>query len=188
MKKNFGSKAVVAPLPVLMIATYNEDGTPDVMNAAWGGQCGVNLVAVNLGASHATTDNIKRNNAFTLSIANKSNLVAADFVGIVSAKKDSDKMAKSGLHTVKSENVNAPVVEEFPLTMECKVVSVKEEFGEVRVVGEIVNLIADDSILDENDKVDLDKLQPLVYDSPAHLYRVVGEKVGNAFKDGFALK
>lgn len=188
MRKNFGSKAVIAPLPVLIIGTYNEDGSADAMNAAWGGQCGANLIAVNLGNLHATTDNIKRTKAFTISIANKANLISADYVGLVSAKKDKDKMLKSGLHTIKSENVDAPIIEEFPLTMECKAVSIREEFGEVRVVGEIVNLSVDDSILDENNKVDLGKLQALVYDSPAHLYRVIGEVVGSAFKDGLALQ
>ncbi len=188
MKKNLGAKAVITPLPVLIIATYNEDGTADAMNAAWGGQCGGSYIALNLSASHLTTENIQRLKEFTVSIADKNNLVASDFVGLVSGKKEKDKLEKAGLHTVKSDNVNAPVITEYPLTLECKAVSIREELGEIRIVGEIVNTIADESILNDEGKVDLDKLQPLVYDSPGHYYRVVGEKVGNAFKDGLALK
>ncbi len=188
MKKNFGAKAVITPLPVLIIATYNEDGTADAMNAAWGGQCAGKHIALNLSASHITTDNIKRTNAFTVSFADKKNLVASDYVGIVSAKDEKNKLEKAGLHTVKSEFVDAPVIEEYPLTIECKVISVREELGEVRVVGEVVNMTADEEILDENGNIDIGKLEALVYDSASHSYRVVGEKVGNAFKDGAALK
>lgn len=187
MKKNFGAKAIITPLPVLIIATYCEDGTADAMNAAWGGQCGGKHIAINLGA-HVSTENIKRNQAFTVSFADKKHLVASDYVGLVSAKDVKDKLAKAGLHTVKSEFVNAPVITDYPLTIECKVVSIREELGEVRVVGEVVNLSADASILDENGNVDLGLLEPLVYDSAAHAYRVVGEKVGAAFKDGAQLK
>ncbi len=188
MKKNFGAKAVITPLPVLIIATYNEDGTADAMNAAWGGQCGGKHIALNLGMSHATTENIKRNNAFTVSFADKKHIVESDYVGLVSAKTEKDKLAKAGLHTEKSEFVNAPVITDYPVTIECKVVSMREEFGEFRVVGEVVNLSADENVLDENGNIDIGKIDALVYDSPAHAYRVVGEKVGNAFKDGNALK
>ena len=187
MKKNFGAKAVITPLPVLIIATYNEDGSADAMNAAWGGQCGPKHIALNLG-NHVSTENIKRNKAFTVSFADKKNLVASDYVGLVSAKDEKQKLEKAGLHTVKSEFVNAPVIEEYPLTIECQVVSIREEMGETRVVGEVVNLSAEESILDENGTIDLGKLEALVYDSPAHLYRVVGEAVGKAFSDGKALK
>ena len=187
MKKNFGAKAIITPLPVLIIATYNEDGTADAMNAAWGGQCGGKHIALNLGA-HVSTENIQRNQAFTVSFADNSHLVASDYVGLVSAKDVKDKLEKAGLHTVKSEFVNAPVITDYPLTIECKVVSIREELGETRVVGEVVNLSADEDILDENGTVDLGKMQPLVFDSASHAYRVVGEKVGAAFKDGLQLK
>ena len=169
MKKNFGAKAVITPLPVLIIATYNQDGTPNAMNAAWGGQCGRTHIALNLG-EHATTENIRRNQAFTVSFADKKNLVASDYVGLVSAKNDKDKMKKSGLHTEKSEFVNAPVITDYPLTLECKVVSIREE------------------ILDDNGTIDIGKIEALVYDSPSHSYRVVGDVVGSAFSAGKALK
>ena len=187
MKKNL-SKGIITPLPVLIIATYNEDGTADAMNAAWGRQWGGKHIALNLSPKHVTTENILRTNAFTVSFADKKNLVASDYVGLVSAKDEKNKLEKAGLHTVKSEFVNAPVIEEYPLTIECKVVSVREELGEVRIVGEIVNTLADESIIGEDGVVDIGKIEALVYDSPAHFYRVVGEKVGNAFKDGMALK
>ncbi len=187
MKKNFGAKAVITPLPVLIIATYNQDGTPNAMNAAWGGQCGRTHIALNLG-EHATTENIRRNQAFTVSFADKKNLVASDYVGLVSAKNDKDKMKKSGLHTEKSEFVNAPVITDYPLTLECKVVSIREELGEIRVVGEVVNCCADEEILDDNGTIDIGKIEALVYDSPSHSYRVVGDVVGSAFSAGKALK
>ena len=187
MNKNFGAKAIITPLPVLIIATYCEDGTADAMNVAWGGQCGGKHIALNLG-SHVTTENIKRRQAFTVSFADKEHLVASDYVGLVSAKEVKDKLAKAGLHTEKSAFVDAPVITDYPLTMECRVVSIREELGETRVVGEVVNLRADETILDENGQVDLGRWQPLVYDSAAHAYRVVGERVGTAFKDGAQLK
>ncbi len=188
MKKNFGAKAVITPLPVLIIATYNEDGSPDAMNAAWGGQCGSMYIALNLGASHATTANIIRNKAFTVSFADKKNLVASDYVGLVSAKSETNKMEKAGLHAEKSRFVNAPVITDYPLTIECRVVSMREEMGEMRVVGEIVNLSADESILDESGNIDIGRMEALVFDSPSHGYRVIGERVGNAFSDGNVLK
>ncbi len=187
MKKNFGAKAVITPLPVLIIATYNEDGTADAMNAAWGGQCGGKHIALNLG-NHVSTENIRRNQAFTVSFADQKHLVASDYVGLVSAKDVPDKLDRAGLHTAKSEFVNAPVITDYPLTIECKVVSIREELGEIRVVGEVVNLSAEEDILNENGGIDIGKMQALVFDSAAHSYRVVGETVGTAFKDGLALK
>ena len=187
MKKNFGAKAVITPLPVLIIATYNEDGTADAMNAAWGGQCGGKHIALNLG-NHVSTENIRRNQAFTVSFADQKHLVASDYVGLVSAKDVPDKLDRAGLHTVKSEFVNAPVITDYPLTIECKVVSIREELGEIRVVGEVVNLSAEEDILNENGGIDIGKMQALVFDAAAHSYRVVGETVGTAFKDGLALK
>ena len=187
MKKNLGAKAVITPLPVLIIATYNEDGTPNAMNAAWGGQCGRKHIALNLG-EHVSTENIRRNQAFTVSFADKKNLVASDYVGIVSAKDVKDKIEKAGLHAEKSEFVNAPVLTDYPLTIECKVVSIREELGEIRVVGEVINCCAEESVLNENGSVDIGKIEALVYDSPSHSYRVVGEVVGSAFSAGKALK
>lgn len=183
MKRNLGKKTIVAPLPVLIVATYDENGNPDAMNAAWGGQCTASHVALNLALGHKTTANLRQKQAFTLSIANRQNLVMSDYFGLVSGRQEG-KMERAGVHISRSRFVNAPVIEEYPLTLECRVVSMEEQFGEMHVVGEVVNTLADDSVLDNDGKVDLDKLQPLSFDSSARTYRVLGETVGIAFKDG----
>ncbi len=183
MKKNFGKKTILAPLPVLIVATYDENGTPDAMNAAWGGQCSTRHVALNLAIGHKTTENLLKKKAFTLSISNLDNLVLSDYFGLVSGHK-TNKIEVAGVHVSKSVFVDAPVIEEYPLTLECKVVSMEERFGEMYVVGEVLNMQADESILDAAGRVDYDKLKPLSFDSSARTYRVLGETVGTAFKDG----
>lgn len=183
MKKNFGNKMVLAPLPVLIVATYDEQGTPNAMNVAWGGQCGYHHVALNLSLNHKTTENLKHTKAFTLSIATADTLVISDYFGLVSGHKE-NKIEKTGVHVTRSEFVDAPVIDEYPLTLECKVIEMREALGEMHVVGEVVNMQADESILDEQGKVDLGKLSPISYDSASHSYRVLGDIVGKAFKDG----
>lgn len=184
MKRSIKNKTVFTPLPVLIIATYDEKHIPDAMNVAWGGQCGKNYVAINLMSGHKTARNIKLNRAFSLSFATVDTLDIADYVRLVSANKISDKMSIAKVHITDGEIVNAPVIEEFPLTMECRVVNVTDELGETRVVGEVVNLIADDSILDDDGNVDLDKLRPITYDSEQLTYRTIGGNVGKVYHDG----
>ena len=183
MKKNLGNKTVLAPLPVLIVATYDEQGTPNAMNVAWGGQCGYHHVALNLSLNHKTTENLKHAKAFTLSIATVDTLVISDYFGLVSGHKE-NKIEKAGVHVTRSEFVDAPGIDEYPLTLECKVLEMQEALGEMHVVGEVVNMQADESILDEQGKVDLGKLRPISYDSATHSYRVLGDIVGKAFKDG----
>ena len=183
MKKNLGNKTVLAPLPVLIVATYDEQGTPNAMNVAWGGQCGYHHVALNLSLNHKTTENLKHAKAFTLSIATVDTLVISDYFGLVSGHKE-NKIEKAGVHVTRSKFVDAPVIDEYPLTLECKVLEMQEALGEMHVVGEVVNMQADESILDEQGKVDLGKLRPISYDSATHSYRVLGDIVGKAFKDG----
>ena len=188
MKKNFGTKTVLAPLPVLIIATYDEQGTPDAMNAAWGGQCGPHHVALNLSPKHKTTENIQLKGAFTVSVADADHLTVADYFGLVSGRKE-NKIERAGVHVTPSAFVDAPVIDEFPLTLECKVVEMQEtSLGEMRIVGEVVNMQADESILDEAGTIDLSKLRPLSFDSATHTYRVLGEVVGQAFHDGAAIQ
>lgn len=183
-KKNFTNKAVITPLPVLIIATYDANGNPDAMNAAWGGQCGPKHICFNL-SSHQTTENIELKKAFTVSFADKKHVAESDYFGIISAKKEPKKIEKAGMHVEKSKFVDAPVIVEYPLTVECKVIEIqKTSLNETRVVGEIVNMQADESILDENGNIDLDKLQPIMFDSSRNYYRVVGEKVGGAWSEG----
>lgn len=185
MRKNFGSKAIITPLPVLIIATYNEDGSPNAMNAAWGGQREENQIAICLSTDHKTTENIKQRKAFTVSFGTRKTEVISDFLGIVSGNKMPDKVSKSSLHVIKSSHVDAPMFEEYPLTLECELLDISGDIdGSTYLVGKVVNTSADESVLDEQGKVDLGKVEPISYDSSAHAYRVLGEKVGKAFSDG----
>ncbi len=186
MRKNFGAKTWLYPMPVLIVGTYDENGKPDAMNAAWGGIYDTNLVMVCLDDSHKTTENIKKTKAFTVSFATVNTVVPCDYVGIVSANDEPDKFTKAGFHAVKSEFVNAPVIVELPMCIECRVKSYDKE--SCRLVGEIVNVSADESVLTEKGKIDVSKLRPITYDSSNHKYIVLGEVVGNAFSDGKKIK
>ena len=187
-RKNFGDAGIITPLPAIMIATYDEKENPDVMMAAWGGQCGPKHICFNLSA-HKTTDNSRLKKAFTVSFASKNDIVQSDYFGIVSANDVPDKVARACFTVTKSPNVDAPIVNEYPLTLECKVVQMDEdEKGGARVVGEIVNMSAQESILNEEGKVDLSKLQPVIFDSSNNSYRVVGEQVGTAWGSGKAIQ
>ena len=186
MRKNFGAETWLYPMPVFIIGTYNEDGTANAMNAAWGGTANTHKIAICVDKGHKTTENFKQRKAFTVSIADKANLVAADYVGIVSAHDTPDKIAKAGLTAIESENVDAPYFREFPMTLECRMLSYDDE-SEL-LIGEIVNVSADESILGEDGKIDVYKLRPITYDPVHHDYVVLGEKAGDAFCDGEKLK
>ena len=187
MKKDLGVKPYLFPMPVLMIATYGDDGTVDVINMAWGGICAENMVSLNIDADHKTAKNIKKRGAFTLSIADVPHIQAADFFGIASGNKMEDKFARSGLTAVKSEKVDAPIVQEFPLTLECKVVEDKMEVYGHHVLSKIVGVLADESVLDETGKVDASKLNAFVFDQFRSGYYAIGEKVGQAWHTGAPL-
>ena len=182
MRKNFGAKSWLYPMPVLIIGTYDETGTPDAMNAAWGMISDTDKVTICLDASHKTVKNILVKKDFTVSMADAKNVIAADYVGIVSGNDVPDKVSKTGWHVTKSEFVDAPIFEELPMTLECKMLSYDEE-AEL-MTGEIVNICVDESILGEDGKIDLTKFQPITYDPVHHDYLTLGGKVGNAFKDG----
>lgn len=182
-RTNIGAKLFVTPQPALMIATYDAEGNPDVMMAAWGGQCDVNQVCFKL-SHHKTTDNLRLNKAFTLSYATVNDVVQSDYFGIVSGNDVKDKVAVAGFTCTKSPNVNAPIIKEYALTMECRVVRMDElDNGGAFVVGEVVNASADESILTEG-KIDLSKLKPIVFDAANMSYRTVGEEVGKAWGSG----
>ena len=187
MKKDLGVKPYLFPMPVLMISTYNEDGTVDVMNMAWGGICAQNMVSLNIDEDHKTSENIKKRGAFTLSIADIPHMEAADFFGIASGNKMADKFQRSGLTAVKSEKVDAPIVEEFPLTLECRVAEEKNEVYGFHVLGEIVGVLAEESVLDEKGKVDPTRLNAFVFDQFQNGYYAIGEKVGQAWNAGAGL-
>jgi len=186
MRKNFGAKPMCYPMPVYIIGTYNADGTPNAMNAAWGGISEDKEISICVSAGHKTTENILARKAFTVSMATAKYVTACDYVGVVSGNKEPDKFAKAGFHATKSELVDAPLIDELPMALECKLISYDPET--CRLVGEIVNVSADESVLNEDGKVDPAKLQPITYDPTNHHYLALGEKVGNAFKDGLALK
>ncbi len=186
MRKNFKAKAYIYPLPVLIIGTYDENGNPDAMNAAWGTVCDSAQVAICLTSKHKTVKNLLKTKAFTVAMADVKNVVSADYVGIVSGNIVSDKIEKAGWHVVKSEFVNAPIIEELPLVLECKLVSYDTE-TEI-CIGEVVNVSVDDAILDKNGAIDLSKFKPICYDCDGHGYYTLGDRVGNAFYDGLKLK
>lgn len=184
MRKNFGAKPFLYPQPVMIIGTYDENGNTNAMNAAWGGIVGANEIIVDLG-SHKTTDNILKTKAFTVSVADTEHMVSCDYVGVVSANNEPDKMTKAGFTTIKSEFVNAPVINELPLVLECVL---KQVVDGSKFIGEIKNVSADESILGEDEEIDLGKLPPITYDPVHHGYYELGNRVGNAFKDGIQLK
>lgn len=174
-------------MPTLMISTYNEDGTVDSMMMAWGGICSGNMVALNLEKEHKTCANLQKRRAFTVSVPDVAHLKEADFLGIASANKMPDKFERSGLHAVKSEKVDAPIVTEFPLTVECEVVSIEELDGDLHVMGRILGVLAEESVLDEKGRVDPVKLDAFVFDQFQNGYYAVGQKVGQAWNSGAGL-
>lgn len=181
-RKNF-NHGLITPLPAIMIATYDENENPDVMMAAWGGQCGPNHICFNL-SPHKTTDNLKLKHAFTASFASVDNIEESDYFGIVSAKNVPDKVAKVGFTVTPSPNVDAPIINEYPLTLECRVIEITQTMlNETRVVGEVVNMSADERVLTDG-KVDLMKLKPVVFNSAALTYHVVGDSVARAWGSG----
>ena len=186
--KSFGQKPWVLPQPVLIIGTYNSDGTPNAMNAAWGGQWDAKEIMISMG-SHATTENLERCADFTVAFATKETMVASDFVGIVSAKNDSQKMQKTGWTTVKSDNVDAPVFTNFPMTLECRILrKIDETVDGYNLVAEIVNILVDEAYIGEDGKPDVEKMGFITYDPVHYQYLVLGEAVGQAFHDGLVLK
>ena len=185
MRKNFGSQHWLFPQPVLMIATYNEDGTPDIMNAAWGGISDSDEISISISSTHKTAENLLKRGAFTVSFATADQVAACDYVGLVSGNKVPDKFARAGFHAVKSEFVDAPLVEELPMALECRVRSYDTETDILR--GEIVNVSADETILTDG-KIDPAKFRPIVFDPVNHDYLELGAKAGKAFSEGNKLK
>lgn len=186
MRRNFGVKPAVYPLPVFIIATYGEDDVPNAMNAAWGGISEENEITLCISAGHKTAKNIQVRKAFTVSMADADHVAACDYVGVVSGNKVPDKFARAGFHATKSEFVDAPIIDELKMAVECELVSYDAET--CRLVGRIVNVSADESVLNEKGKVDPAKLRPITFDTMNNAYLVLGEKVGNAFSDGLQMK
>ena len=187
MRKNIKTTEAIFPMPVLMVATYNEDGTVDVMNAAWGMMLDRDYVVLNLTETHKTVKNIKTRKAFTVSIADAKHVVEADYFGIASGNNTPNKFENSKLTATKSENVDAPIVNEFPICMECEFVEYQDDKYGCGVVGKIVNVTADEKVMN-GDNVDISLVDAISFDPYTHGYYRVTERVGNAFKDGLELK
>lgn len=184
MRKNIEVQPAIFPMPVLMIAAYDENGVVNVMNAAWGTACDTDKIALVLDENHKTTKNIKKVKAFTVSIADKAHIDGADFFGIASGNKMPDKFAKSGYHAEKSAFVNAPVITEFPVALECELAEIVDTENLYAVIGKIVNVSADEKVLSENGKIDPMKLNALIFDQFQSGYYVATEKVGQAWNAG----
>ena len=185
MRKDFGAKPILFPQPVFIIAAYNEDGTANAMNAAWGGISEENEVSICISAGHKTTANILSRKAFTVSMGTQDTVAACDYVGIVSGNQENAKMEKAGFHTEMSRFVDAPLICELPMAVECILKSYDPQT--CRLVGEVVNVCADESVLTDG-KIDPALLRPIVFDGMNHSYLALGEKVGSAFSDGLRLK
>ena len=185
MKKDFGSKPWFVPLPVLIIGTYNEDGTPDAMNAAWGGLYDSRHVVLCLSGGRRTTHNIQNRKAFTVSFADAAHVKQADYVGLVSANDVPDKLARAGWRTTPSAYVDAPLIDALPMALECRLVKVNEDGN---IIGEIVNVCAEERVLDEQGVIDTEKLEAICFDPMQSAYRKLGQRVGTAFADGNALR
>jgi len=179
-RKNFGSQhaLVTTPQPCVMIATWDKDHNPDVMMAAWAGQLDYNQIVISL-SKHKTTDNLELTGAFTVSFADERTMAESDYFGLVSANDVPDKVARTGFTFIPSPNVDAPIINEYPLTLECRVVSSEDGM----LIGEVVNQSADESILTDG-KVDLAKLKPIVFDAAGMCYRAIGDSVGQAWGSG----
>lgn len=185
MRKNFGAKPMVYPMPVFIIAAYSGDGVANAMNAAWGGISEENEISICISPEHKTTENILASGAFTVSMADSVHVAECDYVGIVSGNKVPDKLDICGFHTIKSEFVNAPIIDELPMALECRLKSYDAE--SCRLVGEIVNVSADERVLNEKGRVDPALLKPITYDPMNHTYTTLGEVVGTAFSDGLKI-
>lgn len=183
MRKKIKTTEAIFPMPVLMVATYNEDGSVDVMNAAWGTMLERDHVILNLTETHKTVKNIKERKAFTVSIADAKHVIEADYLGIVSGNNTPNKFEKTGLTTTKSQNVDAPIINEFPICMECEFIEYQDDEYGCGVIGKVVNVSADESVM-SGENVDISLVNAIAFDPYTHGYYEVGKRVGNAFSDG----
>ena len=184
MKKNLGKVPAVFPMPVLIVAAYDESGKVCAMNAAWGMICAMDKIALFISEGHKITQNILSSKAFTVSIADKAHMDVADFFGIATGNKMADKFERTGYHAAKSELVNAPIIDEFPVVMECELAEVIDTENMYCIVGKIVNTQAEETLLDEKDRVEVEKLNALIFDQFKSGYYVTGEKAGKACNAG----
>ncbi len=186
--KSFGQKAWLLPQPVLIIGTYDKNGKPNAMNAAWAGTWDNHEIMISMG-KHQTTENLDGKGEFTVAFATVETMTASDFVGVVSQKNDSEKMTKTGWTAIKAENVDAPVFVEFPMTLECRIKDKQDESATgYYIIAEVVNILCDEDYLAEDGKPDVERMNLITFD-PVHLgYIQMGKTVGKAFSVGYKLK
>lgn len=187
MKKQIKTTEAIFPMPVLLISTFNEDGSVDVMNAAWGTMLERDQVALNLTETHKTVQNIKARKGFVVHIADAKHVVEADYFGIVSSNKEPDKFAKSGMTFTKSDLVDAPIINEFPIALECEFIEYQNDATGIGVIGKVLRTSAEENLLKDG-KVDIDALEAIAFDPYTHGYYKVGGRIGEAFKDGLKIK
>lgn len=187
MKKQIKTTEAIFPMPVLLISTFNEDGSVDVMNAAWGTMLERDHVALNLTETHKTVQNIKARKGFVVHIADAKHVVEADYFGIVSSNKEPDKFAKSGMTFTKSDLVDAPIINEFPIALECEFIEYQNNATGIGVIGKVLRTSAEENLLKDG-KVDIDALEAIAFDPYTHGYYKVGGRIGEAFKDGLKIK
>ena len=186
MQKSIGKEdTIIVPMPVLIIGTYDKNGEPNAMNVAWACQSDLDAITIFV-SRHKTTENLMLKKEFTVAFATKDTVVASDYFGVESGHHI-NKIEKAGFHAVKAEHVDAPIITEYPVTLECKMTDFIDEGTAYRVIGKVVNVVAEESVL-TNGKVDLGKMQAICYDSTSHAYRIIGEAVGQGSHDGLALK
>lgn len=181
MRKDFGTKTLFYPLPVLVIAAYDENGNANAMNAAWGGIYASDKIILRINHGHKTTQNIIKRGAFTVAFADVANVAASDYVGIVSGNEVPDKVARAGFHVVKSDKVDAPLIEELPVAIECILEKVNEDGN---IIGKIINVTVDENVLDADGTIDFTKFQPIAFEPAHNNYHVLGQKVADAFACG----
>ena len=187
MKQQINNNDAMFPMPVLLISTFNEDGTVDVMNAAWGTMLDRDMLALNLSETHRTVQNIKARKGFVVHIADAKHVVEADWFGVVSGNKEPEKFAKSGMTYETSAVVDAPIINELPVAMECEFVEYQNDTMGIGVIGRILRTSVEEAVM-KNGIVDVDALEAIAFDPYTHGYYKVGGRVGEAFKDGLKLK
>lgn len=186
MRKNIQGKAFIYPMPVLILAAYDKEGKPQCMNAAWGGISGRTRISLCVTPTHKTVEAVTGSGAFTVSIGDAAHEVQCDYVGVVSGNDEEDKFTKAGFTAVKSENVDAPIIAELKMALECRVVSYDHDSH--ILTGEVVNISVDEEVLDDGGNIDVRKLDPIIYESPNKKYYRFGDCVGNAYSDGHTWK
>ena len=187
MKIQIKTTEAIFPMPVLLISTFNEDGSVNVMNAAWGTMLDRDMVALNLTETHKTVQNIKARKGFVVHIADAKHVVEADYFGVVSGNKEPDKFAKSGLTYTKSDLVDAPVINELPIAMECEFIEYQSDETSLGVIGKVVRTSVEEANMKDG-KVNIDSVEAISFDPYTHGYYKVSGRVGEAFKDGLKIK